>query len=90
MLRISAIVFVPFAGDSPLVMKLDIIGMDPDKKYNTDPMLTPKMYKKRECISQDFSYQLFAKYFSYSQVKYRLIKLQTYVTQLSRIFERST
>ena len=33
------------SGAIPLVMKLDVIGMDPNKKYSTDPMLTPVAYK---------------------------------------------
>ena len=32
------------SGDTPLVFKLDIIGMDPDKKYAVDPMVTPVTY----------------------------------------------
>jgi hypothetical protein len=32
------------SGATPLVFKFDIIGMDPNKKYATDPMLTPVTY----------------------------------------------
>jgi hypothetical protein len=32
------------SGATPLVFKLDMIGIDPDKKYSVDPMLTPKTY----------------------------------------------
>ena len=33
------------SGPIPLVFKMDIIGMDPDKKYATDPIFTPRMYQ---------------------------------------------
>ena len=32
------------SGATPLVFKMDIIGMDPVKKYETDAMLTPATY----------------------------------------------
>lgn len=38
------------SGATPLVFKFDIIGMDPDKKYLADPMLTPKTYSDRKFI----------------------------------------
>ena len=37
------------AGAVPLALKLDIIGMDPDKKYATDPMLSPLLYRDCKC-----------------------------------------
>ena len=36
------------SGATPLVFNLDIIGMDPDKKYGADPMLSPMMYSDSE------------------------------------------
>ena len=38
------------SGATPLVFKMDIIGMDPDKKYATDPILTPKTYQDCKII----------------------------------------
>ena len=42
------------AGALPLVLKLDIIGMDPDKKYATDPMLSPLLYRDCKCPQKVF------------------------------------
>ena len=33
-------------GAESVVMKMDVIGMPPDKKYNADPMLTPQLYQE--------------------------------------------
>jgi len=35
-------------GATPTVLKMELIGMDPSKKYATDPMLSPQLYKDCE------------------------------------------
>ena len=40
------------SGPIPLVFKMDIIGMDPDKKYATDPIFTPRMYQDCKLYSK--------------------------------------
>ena len=37
------------SGSAPVVFKLDVIGMDPAKKYATDPMLSPILYRDCKC-----------------------------------------
>ena len=33
-------------GAESVVIKMDVIGMPPYKKYNADPMLTPQLYQE--------------------------------------------
>ena len=33
-------------GVESVVVKMDVIGMPPDKKYDADPMLTPQLYEE--------------------------------------------
>ena len=60
---LSRIIYLPFPvvadliiltvseGANSIVMKLDVIGMDPDKKYSMDPMLTPMLFKECKLIN---------------------------------------
>ena len=60
---LSRIIYLPFPvvadliiltvneGANSIVMKLDVIGMDSDKKYSMDPMLTPMVFKECKLIN---------------------------------------
>ena len=39
-------------GAESAVIKMDVIGMPPDKKYNADPMLTSQLYQ--ECKNYNY------------------------------------